>query len=428
MDISQPPTLPPGPGETDDSDWSSSSCESTSISSGGSDDEEDIVGDSESFSKSLLNFRSANFNPGLALFMDKDDPNLKLPDAEAPVYLNLPLYSKAVSDPSKAPVTELSLKKVELKTVGTVEGSVGSSGEKVVARDGGGDSTTGGEEAGENVKTSKVEPGPGVPQGFPIPGRRFLPHQLPVFRPRTEAPTVKKIMETAEGPLSGIKKAMELQRRVKVWTRNDCGIRGFMTGFIEAFDKHWNLALRDVDEQFQRKRKIKYPTEPSPLEEVAKIAPTGDTGSCRRRSERIKTMPETKRRSRSRGSKAKSESLTEQYNNTILGNSEDLVAICRKGLSVLSLQHGSPTKSKSRSHSRNSVERKSASNASSSNTPLHTKSTVKKKRLTIFKTPIQDANGFRVVAQTKKYEIVERHVGQLFLMGNDIVFIETGNG
>ena len=34
-------------------------------------------------------------------------------------------------------------------------------------------------------------------------------------------------------------------------------IRGTATAYIAAFDKHWNLALTDVDEQFSRLRQRK---------------------------------------------------------------------------------------------------------------------------------------------------------------------------
>ena len=35
------------------------------------------------------------------------------------------------------------------------------------------------------------------------------------------------------------------------------GVRGVATGFIVAFDKHWNLAMKDVEEQFTRRRTSK---------------------------------------------------------------------------------------------------------------------------------------------------------------------------
>ena len=34
-------------------------------------------------------------------------------------------------------------------------------------------------------------------------------------------------------------------------------IRGVCSGFLAAFDKHWNLALSDVDENFNRPRRRK---------------------------------------------------------------------------------------------------------------------------------------------------------------------------
>jgi len=44
---------------------------------------------------------------------------------------------------------------------------------------------------------------------------------------------------------------------LQVWTRSINNIRGVASGFLVAFDKHWNLALKDVDEEFTRKRSRK---------------------------------------------------------------------------------------------------------------------------------------------------------------------------
>lgn len=37
------------------------------------------------------------------------------------------------------------------------------------------------------------------------------------------------------------------------------GIRGYCTAYVAAFDKHWNLALEDVDEVWTRKKACKVP-------------------------------------------------------------------------------------------------------------------------------------------------------------------------
>jgi small nuclear ribonucleoprotein (snRNP)-like protein len=64
-------------------------------------------------------------------------------------------------------------------------------------------------------------------------------------------------MEKAKGPLELLKKFKENQVRVKIYIRKEHGVRGFVTGFIEVFDKHLNIALTDCVEQWKR-RKYKF--------------------------------------------------------------------------------------------------------------------------------------------------------------------------
>lgn len=48
---------------------------------------------------------------------------------------------------------------------------------------------------------------------------------------------------------------MDDRVRVKIYTRKQHGIRGTLTGYIEAFDKHWNIALTNVSEIWKRRKK-----------------------------------------------------------------------------------------------------------------------------------------------------------------------------
>lgn len=57
--------------------------------------------------------------------------------------------------------------------------------------------------------------------------------------------------------MSILQKCVQDQSRIKVITRNRNGIRGFCKGLLIAFDKHWNLALWDVDETYSRPRYAK---------------------------------------------------------------------------------------------------------------------------------------------------------------------------
>ena len=53
-----------------------------------------------------------------------------------------------------------------------------------------------------------------------------------------------------EGPFSILYDAMSRRKRVRVLTRYAVGIRGTLTGHLLAFDKHYNMILKDVDEVY----------------------------------------------------------------------------------------------------------------------------------------------------------------------------------
>ncbi|GJQ74592.1 hypothetical protein Trydic_g21452 [Trypoxylus dichotomus] len=89
--------------------------------------------------------------------------------------------------------------------------------------------------------------------------RRWLPHQLLIPGKKKKRNDVLTRMENATGPLKLLKKCMDEKLLVKVWTRNASEVRGYCTGYVTAFDKHWNLSLKEVTEVWTRKKKRKIP-------------------------------------------------------------------------------------------------------------------------------------------------------------------------
>ena len=86
--------------------------------------------------------------------------------------------------------------------------------------------------------------------------RRFTPEQMPVKGHRKKAKNFLTYMNSQkEGPMSVLQRCVETQSRIQVKIRKLDGIRGTCTGVLVAFDKHWNLALVDVDETFNRLRR-----------------------------------------------------------------------------------------------------------------------------------------------------------------------------
>jgi len=113
-------------------------------------------------------------------------------------------------------------------------------------------------EAGIECKKEKQKKKKDEDQELEPLQRNFLPEQMPVPVTRKQFKHVLIRMEAfTAGPLATLGKWKEEKIKVKVWTRGIDKIRGFATGFIVAFDKHWNLALTDVDEQFNRHRSRK---------------------------------------------------------------------------------------------------------------------------------------------------------------------------
>lgn len=64
-------------------------------------------------------------------------------------------------------------------------------------------------------------------------------------------------MESSKGPISLLNKFKVNKVRVKIYVRKEHGVKGFLTGLIEAFDKHYNICLVDCTEVWTR-RKFKF--------------------------------------------------------------------------------------------------------------------------------------------------------------------------
>ncbi|KAG0714662.1 U7 snRNA-associated Sm-like protein LSm11 [Chionoecetes opilio] len=118
-----------------------------------------------------------------------------------------------------------------------------------------------------NFNVARELPGVLGPGGIPrqqvrqLPAeRRFTADQgLIRGRGRRRVRNVISRMEDMAGPLALLSRCRDDNARVKVYTRNHSEVRGVLTGYVVAFDKHWNLALRDVDEVFQKKLRCKAP-------------------------------------------------------------------------------------------------------------------------------------------------------------------------
>ncbi|XP_065079766.1 U7 snRNA-associated Sm-like protein LSm11 [Ochlerotatus camptorhynchus] len=95
--------------------------------------------------------------------------------------------------------------------------------------------------------------------GSELPVRRFEPHQemIKAEKPARFKKNIFLKLENMEGPLASLLTWMCERVRVRVYTRKEKGVRGYVTGYVEVFDKHWNMALSDVYESWKR-RKYRY--------------------------------------------------------------------------------------------------------------------------------------------------------------------------
>uniref|UniRef100_A0A182NKJ5 Sm domain-containing protein n=1 Tax=Anopheles dirus TaxID=7168 RepID=A0A182NKJ5_9DIPT len=103
-----------------------------------------------------------------------------------------------------------------------------------------------------SINTSKLKE---VPKDVK-PLRRFLPEQEPVRRvkPMRHRNNVFLRLEKGfEGPLGQLQDWMQQGTRVRVYIRKQKGVRGHVSGVLMLFDKHWNLAVRDVCETWRRR-------------------------------------------------------------------------------------------------------------------------------------------------------------------------------
>ncbi|XP_022823524.1 U7 snRNA-associated Sm-like protein LSm11 [Spodoptera litura] len=175
---------------------------------------EDCKSDS-STSESEVSACSSSYNPLKALYSDK----VKIPVESAPLYENIAQFEAAQSKSNEIiPLGHAKLvqKREEEKEKKRIEE--------------------------ERLLEEKNK-------------RRFAQYQT-VMVPTKEyrAKNLLTRIEVMEGPLGVLKECVDKRLRVKIITRSHSGVRGVLHATLVAFDKHWNMALSDVLEVWQKKR------------------------------------------------------------------------------------------------------------------------------------------------------------------------------
>lgn len=87
--------------------------------------------------------------------------------------------------------------------------------------------------------------------------RRFVNFPFVPAKKRVRKHVLYRIdNEMYQGPLSILCRAVKNRQRISVKIRSREKIRSIYVGFLIAFDKHWNLLLRDVDETYYRPKHV----------------------------------------------------------------------------------------------------------------------------------------------------------------------------
>lgn len=84
--------------------------------------------------------------------------------------------------------------------------------------------------------------------------RKSLILQKAVERARQVKIFDKIAQNLKNGPLGLLTECYNQQVQIKVWTRHSHGVRGSLIGFLSAFDKHFNMVLHDIDEEYSVRR------------------------------------------------------------------------------------------------------------------------------------------------------------------------------
>ncbi|XP_026464241.1 U7 snRNA-associated Sm-like protein LSm11 [Ctenocephalides felis] len=81
--------------------------------------------------------------------------------------------------------------------------------------------------------------------------------------PRKEKSNMlKKMKEPIAGPLDALRKCLQPGATITIHTRRAHEVRGTLTGTLQAFDKHWNIALSNATERWSRRKSNKMKAPP----------------------------------------------------------------------------------------------------------------------------------------------------------------------